>query len=152
MSKSYVPASLRRLVAERALGLCEYCLLHESDGYYAFEVEHVLAEKHGGVTSAENLAYACLACNRRKGTDVASVLPRTGSLVRLFNPRIDRWTDHFALTGDRIEPLTEVGEVTARILGLNDDERMEERELLIRVRRYPPPETAAYLGQAPKIP
>jgi 5-methylcytosine-specific restriction endonuclease McrA len=58
---SYVPAALRRLVAERASGLCEYCLLHESDGYLKFEVEHVIAKKHGGATSAENLAYACAA-------------------------------------------------------------------------------------------
>jgi hypothetical protein len=125
--------------------------LHESDGYYAFEVEHVLAEKHGGVTSAENLAYACLACNRRKGTDVASVSSRTGALVRLFNPRTNRWTEHFALARGRIEPLTEIGEVTARILAFNEDERVEERQILIRARRYPPPETEAYLGQLPLI-
>lgn len=151
MGRSYVPVPLRRLVAARAEGLCEYCLLHESDGYYSFEVEHVLAEKHGGVTSAENLAYACLACNRRKGTDVASVSPNTGALVRLFNPRTDRWTDHFVLKGSRVEPLTEIGEITVRILGFNENERMEEREILVRARRYPPPETEAYLGRPPTV-
>jgi hypothetical protein len=149
MSKGYVTASLRRLVAGRAAGLCEYCLIHESDGYYAYEVEHVLAEKHGGATNVENLAYACLACNRRKGTDVATVSSHSGLLVRLFNPRTDRWTDHFALAVGRIEPLTEIGEATVRILSFNEDERVAERAILIRAGRYPPPEAEAYLGQAP---
>jgi hypothetical protein len=147
MSRSYIPAILRRLVAERAMGLCEYCLLHESDGYHAFEVEHVIAEKHGGVTTADNLAYACLICNRCKGSDIASISPDTASLVRLFNPRTDRWSEHFTLAGARIEPLTEIGEVTSRILGLNEADRLAEREILVRARRYPPPETAVYLGQ-----
>jgi 5-methylcytosine-specific restriction endonuclease McrA len=94
---THVPLALRRLVAARANGLCEYCLLHESDGYFSFQVEHIIAEKHNGATSSENLAYACVTCNLSKGTDIASISRKTGQLVRLFNPRADRWLDHFAL-------------------------------------------------------
>src|SRR5687768_6662190 len=129
---SYVPVLLRRLVAERAQGLCEYCLIHESDTYFGCEVEHVIALKHGGATVADNLAYACAFCNRFKGTDIASLSPTTGALCRLFNPRTDRWADHFALDADgcSIRTLTEVGEVTARILGFNSPDRVLEREAL----------------------
>ena len=45
---SYVDASLRRLVESRANHLCEYCLIHEDDTYLGCQVDHVIAEKHGG--------------------------------------------------------------------------------------------------------
>jgi 5-methylcytosine-specific restriction endonuclease McrA len=98
---SYVTAELRRLVVERARGLCEYCLLHESDTYLGCQVDHVISDKHGGATVAENLALACAFCNRAKGSDVGS-LTAVGTFSRFFNPRTDIWTDHFALDGVRI--------------------------------------------------
>jgi hypothetical protein len=135
---SYVSAELRRLVESRAERTCEYCLIHESDTFFGCQVDHIVSEKHGGSTEGENLAYACTFCNQSKGTDVASVSPMTGGLVRLFNPRTDHWADHFSLRGNAIEPLTPIGEVTARILRLNEPERVLERETLIGMGRYPP--------------
>ena len=76
-------------------------------------------------------------CNRHKGTDLGSIARATGELVRFFNPRIDRWIDHFQLDGARIKPLTNVGEVTVRILGFNNAERVLERADLIDLGRYP---------------
>ena len=38
-----------------------------------------------------------------------------------------------------IDPLTEIGEVTARILGFNDQPRLLERQLFIEKKRYPCP-------------
>ena len=57
---SYVPAALRRLVEARAHGLCEYRLIDQADTFFGCQIEHVIAEKHGGPTSADNLAYACV--------------------------------------------------------------------------------------------
>ena len=37
-----------------------------------------------------------------------------------------------------IEPLTDIGKVTARILGFNDQPRLLERQLLINKKKYPP--------------
>ena len=88
MSK-YVGADLRRLVAERAGRVCEYCLIHEDDTFFGCQVDHVISEKHGGKTEPGNLAYACAFCNRHKGTDIASISQRTGKLTALFNPRTD---------------------------------------------------------------
>jgi hypothetical protein len=135
---SYVTAELRRLIATRANGLCEYCLIHEDDTYFGCQVEHIVSEKHGGPTEAANLAYACVFCNRAKGTDLGTIVPSTGVLIRFFNPRRDRWNDHFALDGVRIKPQTEIGEATIRILRFNDPDRLDERESLERVGRYPP--------------
>ena len=139
----YVPAGLRRLVAARAEGLCEYCLIHEDDTFLGCQVEHVIAEKHGGATAAENLAYACVFCNRYKGSDLGSIAVSTGQLCRFFNPRADRWGDHFKFDGARIRPLTDVGEVTVRILEMNHPDRLVERGALRDVGRYPSPPALA---------
>ncbi|HXT34440.1 MAG TPA: HNH endonuclease signature motif containing protein [Chloroflexota bacterium] len=36
------------------------------------EPDHILGEQHGGTTALENLAYACLRCNRLKGPHIAT--------------------------------------------------------------------------------
>jgi len=133
----HVSAGLRRLVAERAAHGCEYCLIREEDTFFGCEVDHVVGTKHGGATSEDNLAYACTVCNRRKGSDLGSLLRRTGELIRFFNPRTDEWDAHFELGGARVEPRTDTGELTALILGFNDEERVLEREELISQGRYP---------------
>lgn len=144
MSTGYIGADLRRLVARRAERLCEYCLIHEDDTFYGCEVDHIVSEKHDGQTREDNLAYACLFCNRYKGSDIASLEPGTGRLVRLFNPRLDRWAEHFVLKEDgiTIAPRTPIGEATVRLLGFNDGDRLIERRALRDVGRYP---TAAAL-------
>jgi hypothetical protein len=134
---SYVSEELWWLVAARAEFLCEYCLIHEDDAFYGCQVDHIISLKHGGPTDADNLAFACAFCNRRKGSDVGSVYWETGEFIRFFNPRVDRWADHFRLNGAIIEPLTAIGEVTARILGLNNGDRVLEREALMAVGKYP---------------
>ena len=115
---------------------CEYCLLHEDDAAFPHEVDHIISRQHGGETIADNLAYACLVCNRYKGSNIASIAP-SGNLVPLFNPRLDQWNDHFRLHGAFIEPLDLVGDVTARVLRLNTPERLMRRSLLQQLRRYP---------------
>lgn len=142
---SYVSVDLRRFVVTRAKRLCEYCLIHEADTWLGCQVDHVISEKHGGQTSADNLAYACVYCNRRKGTDLGSIT-KGGNFVRFFNPRIDLWRDHFWISGARIEALTDIGEVTVRILDLNSFERILEREALRPIGRFPGPEALLYLA------
>lgn len=63
--------------------------------------------------------------------------PGAGSFLRLFNPRTDRWSDHFELVGHRIEGRNPVGEVTVRIQGFNSRERLMERYALQEVGRFP---------------
>jgi hypothetical protein len=115
---------------------CEYCLFHEDDAAFPHEVDHIISRQHGGETIADNLAYACLVCNRYKGSNIASIAP-SGNLVPLFNPRLDQWNDHFRLNGAFIEALDLVGDLTARVLRLNTPERLMRRRLLQQLRRYP---------------
>jgi hypothetical protein len=135
--RSYVGEELRRLVAARAEHVCEYCLIHEDDTFLGCEVDHIISVKHGGPTVADNLAYACAFCNRQKGSDIGSILWQTGEFIRFFNPRTDRWSQHFRLEGVVIQPQTSIGEVTTRILDLNHSDRLLERQTLLAVGRYP---------------
>lgn len=73
MSKTYISPDLRLQVAERANSQCEYCLIHEDDTYWGCQVDHIISEKHDGPTRLDNLAYACVYCNRYKGSDIGSI-------------------------------------------------------------------------------
>jgi hypothetical protein len=137
VSPGYVSSRLRRQVHERASGRCEYRLLSGVDAFFPHEADHIIAEKHGGATTIENLASACFDCNRFKGSDIASLDPGTGELVALFNPRTQNWNEHFSLTGGLIVGLTLCGSATARLLKLNLPARVEVREALARRGRYP---------------
>ncbi len=94
------------------------------------------------MTQTGNLAYACFACNRGKGSDIASLVPGTARLAPLFHPRHDRWHEHFGLSkadGVTIVPVSDIGEVTARLLRINDPDRLVERQALRAALRYPIP-------------
>lgn len=93
----------------RAGHRCEYCLIYEQDAGFPHQVDHIVSRKHSGSSTADNLALACIICNRYKGSDVASINPGSGQVVRLFHPRHDQWADHFRIQAEVIEALTEVG-------------------------------------------
>jgi len=82
-------------------------------------------------------------CNRYKGTDLASLSPKTGQLCRLFHPRVDDWAEHFSIDAAMIRPLTDIGAVTVRILQMNHPDRVLEREVLRANGRYPSPAAEA---------
>ncbi|MGF1493943.1 MAG: HNH endonuclease [Microcoleaceae cyanobacterium] len=83
---TYISEALRRQIEERSNSRCEYCLLPSSLSFYSHEIDHVIALKHGGKTTIENLAYACWRCNRYKGSDLGSFDPETQEFSFLFNP------------------------------------------------------------------
>lgn len=134
---SYVSAALRQVVEERAQNRCEYCLLHKDDHYWAHEVDHIYAAKHGGETVESNLCLSCADCNRYKSSDIASIDPLTRTPVFLFHPRLNHWREHFKLINGAIEGLTEQGRATSRLLHFNDVDRIIERQALIQLGRYP---------------
>ena len=66
-------------------------------------------------------------------------------LIPFFNPRKEKWADHFSLNGHRIVPFTPTGEVTCRILGFNAPKRLLKRRALLLAGRYPSVEALALL-------
>lgn len=132
MSKTYVSSKLRKQVHTRANGQCEYCLSPEQLSLAPFSIDHVIAEKHGGTTELNNLALSCTLCNRNKGSDIASIDPRTGLLCPLYNPRTNKWIEHFSIEEAVIIPHSARGRVTLKILKINKLERVKERRLLLK--------------------
>ena len=139
MTGGRIPTALRRRVSARARGFCEYCLVHEEDTYFGCEADHIISYKHGGTSTTENLALACLPCNRAKGSDIGSLVH--DRFTRFYNPRADPWFDHFEVAPDgiRIAALSDIGMATVRILGFNLPERLEDRAMLRSAGRYPMP-------------
>ncbi len=102
--------AIREFVRNRAAHRCEYCRIPQDALLWAkFHIEHIRARQHGGTDDPENLALACRRCNLCKGPNLSSIDPETEVLARLFNPRTDSWSEHFALVGHRIIGLTNIG-------------------------------------------
>ncbi len=112
-------------------------MIAEVDTHFGCALDHIISEKHGGLTEAANLALACVFCNQAKGSDIGSHLGKAGPFVRFYNPRTDVWAEHFALDGNRIEGRSPIGEVTARILRFNVPDRVLERQTLLDLKRFP---------------
>jgi hypothetical protein len=132
-----ISPALRKEVRERAKGCCEYCLLPEAQAFFPHEPDHIIAAKHGGETTTGNLALACFDCNRFKGSDIASIDPESRDLTPIFNPRTEAWVEHFSIRDGVINPLTATGRVTESVLRFNLQRRIEIREILGSIGRYP---------------
>ncbi|HEV8717515.1 MAG TPA: HNH endonuclease signature motif containing protein [Candidatus Binatia bacterium] len=129
-------AELRPLVWQRAAHRCEYCHVPADVALLPFQVDHIIAEKHGGLTTTENLALSCERCNSHKGPNIAGYFE--GAHVPLFNPRQDCWADHFAWNGPVLVGKTPVGKVTIEVLAINLPYRVALRAALIEEGIFPP--------------
>ncbi len=124
--------ALQRLVRNRARHRCEYCLIHQDDDpFYTFPIDHIIAEQHGGLTVAGNLALSCLRCNLHKGPNIAGRDPLTRKLTPLFHPRRHKWAYHFRHIGPVIIGVTAIGRTTVNVLAMNHPDAMALRESLI---------------------
>jgi hypothetical protein len=109
----------------------------------AFEIDHVVAKKHGGATRLHNLCRSCFSCNSSKASNIAGRDKRTRKLVPLFNPRRHSWSRHFRWQGAILIGRTAIGRVTIAVLNMNDPLRVELRRALIDEGRFPPTNAAA---------
>ncbi|RIK84435.1 MAG: restriction endonuclease [Planctomycetota bacterium] len=124
-------AGLRELVWRRAESRCEYCRVPYLGDKLPFEIDHIIASKHQGPTTQDNLALCCFSCNVHKGPNIAGIDPETGEIVPLFHPRHDRWLEHFDWHGAVILGRTPKGRATIDVLLVNDPDRISQREALI---------------------
>jgi hypothetical protein len=128
---------LREQVWRRAASRCEYCQMPQEFIDASHQVDHVIAEKHRGATTLENLALACFHCNNHKGPNIAGVDPATGQVTPLFHPRHDRWEDHFKWHGPTLAGLTPIGRTTVEVLEINLRHRVAHRRALIEEGAFP---------------
>jgi len=91
-----IPVSLRRLVFQRANNRCEYCGISQVGQVATFHIDHIVPSMADGKTKEENLALACVSCSLRKGSRQNLKDVETGQVVPIFNPRQQKWKEHFA--------------------------------------------------------
>ena len=125
---SDIPRRLTDSVVYRARDRCEYCGLSQCGQEATFHVDHVVPRAANGPTTVENLALACVSCSLRKGMKQELTDPETGEAVSFFNPRNERWSDHFRWDEERVVPLTPTGRATVAALALN-------RAVILSIRR-----------------
>ncbi|MDA1055729.1 MAG: HNH endonuclease signature motif containing protein [Planctomycetota bacterium] len=130
--------ALREQVRQRAKDCCEYCQTPQSCTRLPHEADHIRAQKHKGPTTLTNLGWSCALCNNHKGSDASAFVPGTDELVRLFNPRVDEWHDHFAWNGPELGGKTKMALATIELLKINSENRVSLRRMLIEVGLFPP--------------
>jgi hypothetical protein len=103
-------------------------------------LDHIIPEAAGGLTLEGNLWLACHSCNEFKGVQTRARDTRTGRHVRIFNPRSQRWRDHFTWSpdGTQVIGVTSCGRATIAALQLNHEEVVLARRLWVSVGWWPP--------------
>ena len=130
---SMPPDPFRDAVVRRAGNRCEYCQLLAQLQVGGFEVDHIVPRSRGGQTDWANVALACPHCNARKWAHVEGEDPASGQQVALFNPRTQRWEDHFqwaAQSSFAIVGLSAQGRATIARLQMNHPDLVNIRRLL----------------------
>jgi 5-methylcytosine-specific restriction endonuclease McrA len=97
--------AIRQAVRERAQYLCEYCHSSEEVSAAQFAVDHILPR-----------------CNSYRYNFTTALDPHTQNMVPLFNPRTQRWAEHFVWTADGLSIVgtTPIGRATCNRLDMND--------------------------------
>lgn len=119
---TYIPESLRNQIANSDKKRCCYCLTTEANSGITMTHEHIHPVSKGGETTFENVCLACRSCNEFKGDATETVDPLTGETLSLFNPRTQKWSDHFLWNpdGTKVEGITAIGRATICRMRMNN--------------------------------
>ena len=104
------------------------------------EIEHIIPRSRGGTDGEDNLWVSCGLCNLYKGAQIDAIDPVDGKTVSLFNPRQERWNEHFRwdAEGSNIIGISAVGRATVVALQLNNELAVEVRRNWVLAGWYPP--------------
>ncbi len=132
--------SLRERITLEARYRCGYCLRTEELAGMPMTLDHIIPSAAGGPTEEYNLWLACRRCNEFKGIQTQACDPETGKTVKLFNPRRQIWSEHFAWSEDGTEIIgkTSCGCATVTALKMNNPEIVVSRRLWVSVGWWPP--------------
>lgn len=136
---TYIPEALRQLVFSRAKRQCEYCQAQKAI-ILTLEIDHIIPLSLGGETLSDNVCLACRLCNANKRDVIEATDPQTHTQQPLFNPRTQRWHDHFRWdeTGTILIGLTPIGRATIEQLQMNDLDTIEARKIWVETGLHPP--------------
>ncbi len=135
-----VSADVQARVRADAKDRCGYCLCPQRLHPEPLEIDHIIPRGRGGSDEESNLWLACGHCNGRKSVRVVFRDPGTAQVVPIFNPRSDRWDEHFVWNdeGTVIMGLTPCGRATVHALYLNRPRLVIVRMNWARAAWHPP--------------
>jgi 5-methylcytosine-specific restriction endonuclease McrA len=90
--RARVRSSANESLSERLRQRCGYCQSLQKYVLGILEIEHIIPKAAGGSDEEENLWLACRLCNSYKGVQTQRQDPESDRNVKLFNPRIQKWT------------------------------------------------------------
>lgn len=140
MSRPYIADEIRVSVAVAAKDRCGYCLTQAHVIGEAMNLDHIIPVLLGGLSEESNLWLACSRCNRYKSAKVSATDPQSGAVVSLFDPRRQKWAEHFAWTSDGITVvgLTAIGRAKVEALQINNPRIVKSRKLWVAAGWHPP--------------
>ena len=140
MSRRRISLALQKKIRGQARFRCGYCLTSETLIGMKMEFEHLAPIAAGGETREENLWLACRRCNEFKGIQTHTFNPETGANIPLFNPRTQKWNEHFqwSANGTEILDISPIGRATIIALKLNNEIILVSRRLWVSVGWFPP--------------
>ncbi|PSF31275.1 HNH endonuclease [Aphanothece hegewaldii CCALA 016] len=139
---TYIAEEVKARVRRDAKEQCGYCRSLQKYVLGILEIEHIIPKALNGTDDEENLWLACRLCNSYKGIQTQAEDPLTKTTVSLFNPRQQKWVDHFIWTEDGayIEGITPVGRATVKALQLNNQIAVAVRKAWVSAGWHPPVE------------
>lgn len=142
MTSGRVSAAVRERVRQAADDRCGYCRSPQAYVLGRLEIDHIVPVAKGGSDDEDNLWLACRLCNSYKGVQTEGEDIPGSSIVTLYNPRTQVWSDHFRWDeeGIRIVGLTACGRATVNALRLNNVLAMTVRRAWARAGWHPPEE------------
>ena len=140
MSGSYIPLEIRTRLIEISKNRCEYCCTQALIIDMSLEVEHIVPQSLEGESEFENLCLASPNCNRYKGVRINFLDKETGTIVPLFNPREQKWEEHFRWGSDGIyiNGTTPTGRATVEALNMNNTFVVRARRVWVAQGWHPP--------------
>jgi HNH endonuclease len=140
LSAGRVPDELRARVRAASGDRCGYCLARQEYVLGQLEIEHIVPRARGGTNDEDNLWLSCSLCNTFKGAPTHGTDPASGRPVPLFNPRRQRWDEHFEWGdgGLHIVGISECGRATVLVLRLNNAIAIAVRRAWIAAGWHPP--------------
>jgi hypothetical protein len=139
---SYIPEEVKARVRKDAKDQCGYCRSFQKYVLGLLEIEHIIPKAKGGTDEEDNLWLACRLCNSYKGIQTQGKDSITGVIVPLFNPRKQKWSEHFDWRDDGayLIGINVCGRATVEALQLNNKIAIAVRQAWISAGWHPPEE------------
>lgn len=137
---SNISEHVKSRIRKTAKNRCGYCQSQQKYVLGVLEIEHIIPKASAGSDDEENLWLSCRLCNSYKGTQTRAIDPISEQSAQLFNPRTQRWSQHFTWSEDGVYIIgvTPCGRATVVALQLNNIYAVTVRQAWTSVGWHPP--------------